>query len=144
MMKPTLEHPYTSAREIRLQPESIATIEEVFGRYTDVTDTEEIPSQINADESMVIHIYPQEDTYDPDGNLNGYKECLFSKLDLYLVNFEDDTHKKWRYNGLVDGFHLHDIKSMNALVWKDGSYALRVDGPVRILWTQAPDIYGES
>ena len=139
---------YTKVGQIKLQPESVELVEEVFSRYKDVTnDVVHPPNQIYEGEFLIIHLYPMQDTYTEEGELEGYKEALWTRADLYFLMGDDDQGQwknRWkiRYNRWIDAIRLRGVSS-NAMWWKDGSYCLTIHGPAMILWGQAPEIVGK-
>jgi hypothetical protein len=72
----------------------------------------------------IIHMYPVEDTYTKDGELNGYMDAIFCNYHIYNIN--DMT--VFKTQRLHDALHLKvpcEVK-----VFKDLSTMIVIDEPV--------------
>lgn len=78
--------------EVELHQDSIDYVKEVFSRY------EEVDSLNKIIHDPIVHMYPVEDTYDTNGNLDGYIDAVFFRVNIY------DTTNMTVYKGI----RLHD------------------------------------
>lgn len=98
---------------VKLHEKSEKLIRDVFIRYT---YSETIPDKLVG--KFVLHMYAEEDTYTKTGNLEGYYDALFFRLDIY------DTQKLIKYSiRNRDGISIHGV-AMDVRIFKDGSTIL--------------------
>ena len=139
---------HTNIRQIKLHGESMEIIKEVFDRYKDVTDQHPgyPPTFLEDGDNLTVHMYPIKDTYSENGDLNGYRDVLFAKVDLYYARDLDlgSGHQKFekiRYSRYTDAWSFKGI-DFRAMIWKDGAYIFSINGPAHICWGAAPEVIG--
>ena len=86
-------------------------VKSIFAQYTKV---DKYPNIIT--ERTVIHIYPTHDTYDEEGELRGFSDCLFSIYRFYF------TESKTYYEFInKDGIDFEGMRMIRVRVFKDNS-----------------------
>lgn len=112
--------------EVELHQNSVDYMKEVFSMYTEVYDLSK------GLKNPIIHIYPVEDTYDQHGELNGYIDALFFRVNVY------DTQNMTVYKGtkLHDGIlpfkdlcisQLKIFKDLSTMIVLHGNYTISVN-----------------
>jgi hypothetical protein len=119
--------------EVELHQNSVNYVKEIFSMYTEVFDLNK------GLKNPIVHIYPVEDTYDQSGDLNGFIDALFFRIDVY------DTQNMIVYKGtkLHDGIlPFKDLNVSQIKIFKDLStmIVLRGNYTVSVNHT-AVDIY---
>lgn len=80
----------------------------------------------------ILHLYPTRDTFNQDGELDGYYQNLFFNLDVY------DAKKMVKYSaGEHDAIFTSGCNINNVTVFKDGAFCICIDGEVEFLSGQA-------
>lgn len=119
--------------EVELHQNSVDYVKETFSMYTEVFDLNK------GLKNPIIHIYPVEDTYNQDGELNGYIDALFFRIDVY------DTQNMTVYKGtkLHDGIlPFKDLNVSQIKVFKDLSTMIVLRGKYTVSVNHtAVDIY---
>jgi hypothetical protein len=116
--------------EIQLFGDSEQHIKETFDMYEEVIELKIVKNPI-------LHIYPKQDTYNSEGELDGYIDALFSKVHIY------DTKNKTvhRSNKLHDAIlPTTDIKVLQFKVFKDLSFMIVMQGTYDFSRYQAMNI----
>jgi hypothetical protein len=119
--------------EVKLHQNSIDYAKKTFGMYQ---LTDELDSSIK---DPILHMYPVEDTYDEEGDLIGYSDALFFRIDVY--NTQNMT--VYKGNKLHDGIlPFRDINVSQLKIFKDLSTMVVLKGDYVISVShQAVDIY---
>lgn len=104
---------------VKLHEKSVEYMHEVFEMYT--------KAELRTDTIItnpIIHLYAMEDTYNDEGELNGYLDSLFFRADIY------DTIKLLKYTseGLHDSVNYYEIYPSHVKIFKDGSTMLTFQG----------------
>lgn len=109
-----------TTNEIVLHNKSVDYINETLTQYTKVERLSEII------ENPIIHMYPKKDTYDSDGELNGYIDALFFELYIY----DTDKMTVWKSNRLHDAIMpaCKHIEIGQIKVFKDSSTMIVLNG----------------
>lgn len=112
--------------EVPLYKESEKYIKETFSRYT---ESKKLPFSLTLD-NCIIHMYPHSDTYDDNGELNGYVDALFFRAHIYDVK-----------NGVVYKSEIHDaiFTEANCQIkyFKDMSTMVHFERPINIIMGRA-------
>ncbi|MED3562382.1 hypothetical protein [Bacillus xiapuensis] len=119
--------------EVELHQNSVDYVKEVFSMYTEVYD---LNKHIK---NPIIHIYPVEDTYDQNGELNGYIDALFFKMNIYDTENMTVYKSEKLHDGILpfDNLHVSQIK-----IFKDLSTMIVLRGKYTITDNHlAVDIY---
>ena len=116
--------------DVPLYKESEKLIAETFSEYK---EGKELPKTLHG--RTVIHMYPVKDTYDENGQLNGFIDSLFFRFDIYNI----PTKKVYRKNGLYDEFVIDVPTRVRA--FKDLSTMIVIEKSVRIEGFQSILIY---
>lgn len=117
--------------EIELHSNSVQHMKETFAMYERSEDLDQVL------ENPIIHIYPKEDTYDSDGELNGFIDAIQFVVDIY-----DTNNKK-----VKKGTRLHDAiipqtdwKVSQLKIFKDLSTMIVLIGKYEFAFFQALEI----
>ncbi|PHA03034.1 hypothetical protein COE51_01440 [Bacillus pseudomycoides] len=109
--------------EVELHENSVEYLREVFTIYT------EVDSLSRAVKNPIIHIYPEEDTYDEQGNLNGYIDSLFMTVCIY----DTDKMTVYKSKNLHDGIMPFGMLNVSKIrIFKDLSTMIVLRGTYRI------------
>lgn len=111
------------SNEIKLHQESINYLNRIF------TDYNEVESLSKIVENPIIHMYPKKDTYEEDGELDGFIDAIFSEVHIYdTVNMT-----VWKSKSLSDGLASYaDITVKQIKVFKDLSTLVSLSGKYSI------------
>lgn len=109
--------------DIDLHQESVDYLSKVFKEYREI---EAIPDTIK---DPIIHIYPKKDTYESDGELNGYTDALFSEIHIY----EPHNMTVWKSRRLHDAINsFEDLTVKQIKIFKDLSTMITLSGRYRV------------
>lgn len=110
-------------KPIKLHENSVRYIDEVFNMYMERELTRDTVIT-----NPIIHLYAEEDTYDENGELKGYRDSLFFKADIY------DPKRKIKHFGtsLHDSVSFYNISPSQVNIFKDGSTMLTFFGDAEI------------
>ena len=104
---------------IEIHQNSIDYVKEIFSKYTETTELK------STYKSPIIHMYAKEDTYDEQGNLNGYIDGLFFELHLY----DTENSTVWKSNRYYDGIcPFDDLRVSQIKIFKDMSTMIALSG----------------
>lgn len=113
---------------IKLHETSEEFLRTVFSRYE---YCDKLPEKLVG--RFTIHMYAESDTYE-GGELNGYFECLFFRVDIYdTVNLKKYSVRR------RDGINARGVP-VNVRIFKDGSTVLFGDSDFEISIYQCIDI----
>jgi hypothetical protein len=116
--------------EIPLNEKSKKIIEETFSQYKEST---KLPKVLSG--RTVIHMYPQKDTIESNGDLIGFEDSL-----LFNFNIYDTTHKRvYKRMGLFDEFVMEVPCRIRS--FKDLSTMIVIDKNISIGGSQSILIY---
>lgn len=108
-----------------MNKKSEQVIKETLALYT---DGGKCPSVLRG--NTIIHLYPQEDTYDDEGNLNGYYQNLF--FNLVVFNDYKGVLKSYQI-GKRDAVFTDGCNINNLSVFKDGAFCVKLIGTHKFL-----------
>lgn len=120
--------------EIEIHKNSIDYVKRTFEQYEVVDKLNKILVD------PIIHMYPKEDTFDSEGNLNGYTDALFFEADIYDVERMVVCKGKRLHDGIlafgsnISFSQLKIFKDLSTMIVLNGSYTIGVSH-------QAIDIY---
>ncbi|WP_336763471.1 hypothetical protein [Paenibacillus sp. USHLN196] len=109
--------------EIKIHENSVNYMKRVFMQYKEI---ETLPNVV---ENPIIHLYPVKDTYETNGELNGYNDALFFQLHVY----DPVGMVSWKSKQLHDGIipfsevmiqQIKIFKDLSTLVSLSGSYKM--------------------
>lgn len=108
--------------EIDLHEKSEAYIKETFLRYTKTDDS----PFLKTIKHCIIHMYPCSDTYQDDGELNGYSDALNFRVSIY------DIENMTVYNS---SFHDAIFTEVQCQVkyFKDLSTMMHFERPIQLI-----------
>jgi len=114
---------------VQIEQESVDYLKTVFDDYIEVYNPiEEIQGR------CIIHIYPKHDTYNIEGELNGYIDAILCDMHIYDLN-----------NKVVYKTRYHDSILLNVpcetRIFKDLSTMLIIDGGVEIVYGTGLSVY---
>lgn len=120
---------------MELHPKSLKMINNIFAMYED--GGSELPKTLSG--RTVIHMYPQGDTIDDEGNLKGYYQNLF--FDMVVFNAtKNGENRMWKF-GVKDAvFFDRGVNITSVSIFKDGASCISVDGSIYLLISQAVHI----
>jgi len=118
----------TIKQEIEITQQSEDYIKEVLSWYTETTKQ---PKPFKG--RTIIHIYPKEDTIEPNGNLKGFIDTFMSNVHIY--NTVDKTVYKINNKDNVEVNVPCQVK-----IFKDLSTIIVIDKPIRFGWFQSLEI----
>jgi hypothetical protein len=104
--------------KIPIHEESQEYLQRVFNDYEEVDRLFELNDPI-------IHIYPKQDTYNENGELNGYIDSLFAEYHFYDTVSKTVYKSKRLHDGLWFG---RDVNPRYIRIFKDGSTLLAFKG----------------
>jgi hypothetical protein len=107
--------------EIPLHQDSVEYLD-ILSKYEKV---DEFKKQFK---SPVIHLYAKRDTYDENGDLDGYKDALFFECYIY----EPDTMTVYKSPRLHDTVRFNEATPNDVRIFKDGSTLLSFFGEVEV------------
>lgn len=117
---------------IKLHQESINYLNRIFENYTE--------TQYNSGkvvENPIIHLYPVEDTYDENGELDGFVDALFTNIHVY-----DTESMEYYVLERRDGIRFYnDVKVEMVRAFKDGSTLIQLYGKFLIGSHQEVAVY---
>jgi hypothetical protein len=108
--------------EIELHQKSVEYIKETLGQYTEVDSLDTV-------ENPIIHIYPIKDTYDKDGELDGYIDALFFEAHIYDTKNMKVCKSKKLHDGIMP---FADLFIPQIKVFKDLSTMIVLHGKYNI------------
>lgn len=102
-------------QEIEIHPKS--------EKFLDIDSMYEKTDKLELAKKVIIHLYPDRDTMDKDGNLTGFVDKLFFKCKIYNLDnmtvFETENK-----DGIDFGFDFpHSIQTA---IYKDGSTCITI------------------
>lgn len=108
---------------IELHKSSIEHLNIVFDDYSEVTwDNRFFDDTILR--NPIVHMYPHSDTYDEDGELQGYVDSLFFKVDIY----DTENMMVYRLKRRFDAVDTYNALLEYVRIFKDGSTMLKFAG----------------
>lgn len=123
---------YLEYEPIKLHKNSVDYLERIFEQYTD--------GQLNRNtvvSNPIVHMYAKKDTYANDGELEGFVDSLFFRVEIY------DPINLIRYH--IENFHdsinFNNVSPYEVKIFKDGStlLAFTQDCRFRLLTTLQVD-----
>lgn len=116
--------------EVALHQNSVNYAKETFEQYTEVDSMRYV-------ENPIIHMYPKEDTYEENGELNGYIDALFFEAHIY----DTKNMTVWKSKKLHDGIMPYaDLNVSQIKVFKDLSTMIVLHGKYQISRSTAMSI----
>ena len=104
----------------KISEQSVRYLSTIFSKYNKV---DELP---DVTDSPIIHMYPKEDTVTENGDLNGFRDALFSKVVIYIPG----RREVYTVGGNCDAININ-MRS-NVRVFKDGSTCITIKGKCSI------------
>lgn len=109
--------------EVELHEYSVSYMKRVFMQYKEI---ETLPSLV---ENPILHLYPVKDTYELDGELNGYSDSLFFNLNVY----DPVNMVSWKSKQLHDGIiPFSEIMVQQIKIFKDLSTMISLSGSYKL------------
>jgi len=110
-----------------IHQKSVDYMDDVFGKYVQDQHFERYI------QNPIIHLYPTKDTYDQDGNLNGYIDALFMDIHIYdTINM-----KKYLLKNKDGIFGDNNLTVSQIKAFKDGSTMIVLRGRYELFNGQA-------
>ncbi|WP_339193763.1 hypothetical protein MKY95_18685 [Paenibacillus sp. FSL P4-0176] len=109
--------------EVVLHEHSVSYMKRVFMQYSEI---ETLPSLV---ENPILHLYPVKDTYELNGELNGYNDSLFFNLNVY----DPVNRVSWKSKQLHDGIiPFSEVMVQQIKIFKDLSTMVSLSGSYRL------------
>ena len=119
--------------EVELHQKSVSCINNTFSMYVEVDKLKEVVT------NPILHMYPTEDTYSEDGELNGYADAIFFRLDVYDTSSRTIWKSKRVYDGVMS---FGDLNVSQLKIFKDLSTMICLKGEYKVSGScQAFDIH---
>ncbi|MFC8686031.1 hypothetical protein [Brevibacillus porteri] len=119
--------------EIDLHEKSLDYLNSVFTQYTEI---DRLPEIIK---NPIIHMYPKKDTYNYDGELDGYIDALFFELCIY----DTDEMTVWKSKRLHDAIipackhieigQIKAFKDLSTMIVLNGHYTFSTNAALSVL-----------
>ncbi|WP_340032675.1 hypothetical protein NSQ20_12505 [Paenibacillus sp. FSL K6-1122] len=109
--------------EINIHENSVNYMNRVFMQYKEI---ETLPSVVD---NPIIHLYPVKDTYEENGELNGYSDALYFHLHVY----DPISMTSWKSKQLHDGIiPFSEVMVQQIKIFKDLSTMISLSGSYRM------------
>lgn len=109
--------------EVELHQESINYIHSTFSLYNEVN---QLDVSIT---NPIIHIYPVKDTYDKEGELSGYVDALFFRVDIYDTENSTVCKGKKLHDAIIP---FEELRVKQIKIFKDLSTMIVLKGSFQI------------
>lgn len=109
--------------ELELHQESVNYIHKTFSLYKEVNHLNQSIS------NPIIHMYPVKDTYDKEGELSGYADALFFRVDVYDIE-NSTVYKGKKLHDAIMPFEELRVKQVK--IFKDLSTMIALLGTFHI------------
>jgi hypothetical protein len=107
--------------EIQLHQDSVEYLDILY-KYKSI---KEFPKIFK---SPVIHMYAKRDTYNENGDLDGYRDSLLFECFIY----EPDTMTVYKSPNLHDTIRFNEVTPSDVRIFKDGSTLISFFGEVKV------------